>query len=124
MCGITGIWSKNINGELNLGNLPQALTSLKHRGPDNLSSKLYSNVGFGHARLSIIDLSAAANQPFSDQSNRYHLVFNGEIYNYLDLKKELESKGVQFETKSDTEVLLHYLILKGEEGIKDLKDEE
>ncbi|MFM7681296.1 MAG: asparagine synthase (glutamine-hydrolyzing) [Bacteroidota bacterium] len=97
MCGITG----SIHTKLNLH---QALAKIKHRGPD--ADGLFENelIQFGHVRLSIIDLTDGANQPFENAVNGSVLVFNGEIYNYKELRKELES-GHQFQTQSDTEVL-------------------
>lgn len=89
------------------------MEQLIHRGPDNLESKLYSNCGLAHARLSVIDTSSAANQPFCDESGRYTLVFNGEIYNYREIRSQLEQEGIQFKTNSDTEVLLILLIKEG-----------
>ena len=90
------------------------LQAQKHRGPDHTG--VYLDEGFavlGHNRLSIIDLSEAANQPFSDATGRYQLVFNGEIYNYKELKKELAS-FYSFKTSSDTEVLLATYLKYGE----------
>ena len=84
---------------------------LTHRGPDNSSFIVYDNAGFVHTRLSILDRSEAGNQPFHD--DRYVLSYNGEIYNYLELKKELKKEGMTFRSRSDTEVLFHYLIKKG-----------
>jgi asparagine synthase (glutamine-hydrolysing) len=93
---------------------------LKHRGPD--VGKLYNNdfVGIGHRRLSVIDLSAEAVQPFWDVSQRYGIVFNGEIFNFKELKNELSAKGVQFRTTSDTEVLLYTFIEYGEKCLEKL----
>ena len=65
------------------------------------------NIGLGHVRLAIIDIDEKANQPFLSRDNRYILVYNGEIYNYLELKSELESDGFEFTTNSDTEVLIN-----------------
>ena len=83
--------------------------TLKHRGPDasGIWISKNKNIGLGHTRLSIIDLSKEANQPFVDQTKNYILAFNGEIYNYMEIKKKLIDKGYQFKTKnSDTEILL------------------
>ncbi|MBD3638501.1 MAG: asparagine synthase (glutamine-hydrolyzing) [Crocinitomicaceae bacterium] len=120
MCGIIGIWAKNKNGELQFQKMPSALKELAHRGPDNQSIKTYSKVCLGHARLSVIDLEESANQPMSDSSDRYHLVFNGEIYNYKELREQLIREGVQFKTQSDTEVLLYMLIHYGEKALEKL----
>lgn len=99
MCGIACAVGKN-----NLHLLPTMLARIKHRGPDGLHLKYTENFGFGHARLSIIDLSNAASQPMVDESDNI-IIFNGEIYNYIELKKQL-SNNYQFKTDSDTEVIL------------------
>lgn len=103
MCGIIGILGKNWKPE----DLHAMILSQKHRGPDAEGFYIDSQkqVGLGQNRLSIIDLSDAARQPMSDNSGRYKIVFNGEIYNYIELKKSLES-DYSFRTQSDTEVLL------------------
>ena len=120
MCGILGIWAKNKKGEAHFSALPKALSKIQHRGPDNQTSKIYSNCALAHARLSIIDLNAESNQPFEDESGNYSLTFNGEIYNYLEIRKNLENSGIKFRTNSDTEVLLQLLKQKGEKGIQEL----
>lgn len=107
MCGITGMYAFNEIGRISLIHLQQATQSIAHRGPDAQDSFIDYFVGLGHCRLSIIDLSAAANQPMSDESGRYVIVFNGEIYNYRDLRKHLAEMGYSFRTQSDTEVLLN-----------------
>lgn len=101
MCGIAGIVSPNPSVE----KMDAMLFAQKHRGPDNTSKFVSENAVLGHNRLSIIDLSEAGNQPFYSEDNRYVLVFNGEIYNYLELKEELKTT-YKFKTNSDTEVLL------------------
>jgi asparagine synthase (glutamine-hydrolysing) len=97
MCGITGSINLTID-------LEKALNKIKHRGPDAYGIFENENIQFGHVRLSIIDLTIVANQPFVNAVNGSVLVFNGEIYNYKELRKELESDH-QFKTQSDTEVL-------------------
>ncbi len=113
MCGIVG----SINSKIDL-NL--ALQKIKHRGPD--AQGLYENqdIQFGHVRLSIIDLSEGANQPFCNSEHESVLIFNGEIYNYKDLKLSLE-KNVYFLTESDTEVLYHGFRLYGIDFLKQLR---
>ncbi|MBS1743295.1 MAG: asparagine synthase (glutamine-hydrolyzing) [Bacteroidetes bacterium] len=105
MCGIAGIFNNKISVEPAL--LQKMGDTLIHRGPDNghLWVSNDGQVGFAHRRLSIIDLSENADQPMT-RSSRFTIVYNGEIYNYIELKKDLEAKGYQFKTKSDTEVLL------------------
>ena len=100
MCGICGYVSKkSINiEEMNL--------SISHRGPDNQGSFQDNSLALGHTRLSILDLSDESNQPMVSRSGRYVIVYNGEIYNFRELKRELQAKGVVFEKESDTEVVL------------------
>src|SRR6056297_1522412 len=106
MCGITGYWLKSGNASQNLQGLEKAVQRLNKRGPDFADFYNHNNVAFGHARLSIIDTSAAANQPFIDESGNFTIIFNGEIYNFVKLRKQLEKEGITFRTNSDTEVLL------------------
>lgn len=101
MCGIAGIIGNKASQE----HLDVMLHAQAHRGPDDTGEFIENKVCLGHNRLAIIDLSAAANQPFFSQDKRYTIVFNGEIYNYLELKTALEDT-FSFTTNSDTEVLL------------------
>ncbi len=110
MCGITGLFAHNQVGSLFLVRLQAATQALAHRGPDHQGTAHGDLFGLGHRRLSIIDVSAEANQPFADPTGRYLLVFNGEIYNYRELRQQLEQQGIHFRTTSDTEVLLQGLI--------------
>ena len=103
MCGIAGI----VGSKANQKTITRMLEVQKHRGPDFTGDWIVENtVAFGHNRLSIIDLSDAGNQPFLSDCGNYVLLFNGEIYNYLELRKILQSKYT-FTTQSDTEVLLN-----------------
>ncbi|WP_298880765.1 asparagine synthase (glutamine-hydrolyzing) [uncultured Polaribacter sp.] len=113
MCGIAGILGGNANEVL----LTNMLKSQTHRGPDNTGSFISKNACIGHNRLSIIDLSQSANQPFQDVFKRYQLIFNGEIYNYLELKSQL---NYNFKTNSDTEVLLAAYLEWGKECLNKL----
>lgn len=117
MCGIIGIWAKNKEGEKSFDQLDAAVSSMRHRGPDVQSSKRHANVALGHARLSIIDTSSHGNQPMVDATGNYELIFNGEIYNFQELKLELLDKGVEFQSNSDTEVLLNLLIREGKDAV-------
>lgn len=117
MCGIVGIISKQPNL---LKSIEKATCSLAKRGPDFQDTMLFDGLALGHARLSIIDTTDAANQPFTDKSNRYTLIFNGEIYNYKELKDELIQKGFIFSTQSDTEVLLNLYIEYGKSCLEKL----
>lgn len=108
MCGIAGIL-----GDYKEVQLDAMLASQQHRGPDATGS--YFDAGYaalGHNRLAIIDLSAQSNQPFIDNSGRYLIVFNGEIYNYIEIRAALQSQH-DFKTESDTEVLLAAFIVYG-----------
>jgi asparagine synthase (glutamine-hydrolysing) len=107
MCGIAGLW--NLNGEpVSSQELRSFIDSLAHRGPDG--SDIYidpiANIGLGHRRLAIIDTSDGGRQPMSYADERYWIVFNGEMYNFLELKSELAQLGYRFITESDTEVIL------------------
>ncbi len=121
MCGICGIYSFSRPLENALPAVEQALETLTKRGPEVQAHYQEKNVVLGHSRLSVIDISEAANQPFADESGRYTIVFNGEIYNFSQLRDVLRDQGQSFRTRSDTEVLLKWLILNGPEGIKDLQ---
>ena len=119
MCGIAGI----------LGNLPEhelgrrasaMAASLRHRGPDRQATWVGRGVALAHARLSIIDLSDAGNQPMVSPCGRHVLAFNGEIYNYRELRAPLEASGVAFRGHSDTEVLLHLLAREGADCLRRL----
>ena len=118
MCGISGFFGKKkIESKI----INRTLELMKNRGPDFSNSyqdqvKGNISVNLLHTRLSIIDLNTRSNQPFYDNGNV--LVFNGEIYNYLELKKDLEKRGEKFETSSDTEVLIKYYKFYGEECVK------
>ena len=119
MCGIFG-YIGNKSGNLDLKKI---MDKIDHRGPDSegflqfypkrdkflKSPKITDNeykIAFGFKRLSIIDIGNHSDQPFSDENENYHIIFNGEIYNYIEIRKDLISKGFSFSTKSDTEVLL------------------
>ena len=107
MCGITGIIDFK-NNKINSQEINYFTKSLDHRGPDGSNYFINNdkNVGLGHTRLSILDISERANQPFFYDNKRLVLTFNGEIYNFVEIKKELESLGYKFKTTSDTEVLV------------------
>lgn len=104
MCGIAGFFQPNFLPDEGQAVLEKMLVRIAHRGPDARGTHLQNGFFLGHNRLSIIDLQAASNQPFHRGGNC--LVFNGEIYNYLEIKAELQAKGHQFVTESDTEVIL------------------
>lgn len=120
MCGITGIFAFNLIGKFNKVNVAAATMCLEKRGPDN--QNIYNDdwVGLGHRRLSIIDTSSVAHQPMWDERQRYCIIFNGEIFNYRELRQQLEAKGVTFFSHSDTEVLLKLYMLEKEKCLDKL----
>ncbi len=121
MCGISGIFSFTEAGKLQLKQIQQATQRLIHRGPDSQGVYQENNIALGHARLSIIDVSSLSNQPFTDASGNYTIVFNGEIFNYLELKKDLLAEGCHFTTQGDVEVLLQLYIREKEKCLSKLK---
>lgn len=119
MCGIAGAYSflqKPIAEKW----LQDAAVSMNKRGPDNQNFVIIQKTALVHARLSIIDTSVVANQPIYDSSSRYAIIFNGEIFNFLSLRKELENSGVVFKSHSDTEVLLYAYIKWGKDALHKL----
>ncbi len=114
MCGIVGHV-----GATSPGLLPAMLGLLKHRGPDDSGIRVEGDVGLGMTRLAIIDL-VTGRQPMSDAGGRYWIVFNGEIYNFRQLRAELMTAGRRFRTRSDTEVILHAYAVHGEACVERL----
>ncbi|NQY10156.1 MAG: asparagine synthase (glutamine-hydrolyzing) [Flavobacteriales bacterium] len=117
MCGITGIVSFTDTGESFHAKINDSVSSLNQRGPDSSGTFNYAFTSLGHARLSILDTSDAAAQPFSDSTERYTLVYNGEFYNYKELRQELERDGISFKSSGDTEVLLQLYIKYKEKAL-------
>lgn len=118
MCGILGIYNINSSKSFNQNSFKASLLTMIHRGPDANSVKLFENKAIlGHLRLSIIDLNEASNQPFQID-DRYWIVYNGEIYNYIELRDELVNYGYKFHTTSDTEVLIRAYQYWGEGCVK------
>lgn len=120
MCGILGQVALD-SGVVFAPNFRAALSLMKHRGPDDFGVMQGSRFIFGHQRLTIIDPDPRSKQPFLTPDKRYVLTFNGEIYNYQELRKYLEAAGVQFRTTSDTEVLLYMLIHHGEQALQQIE---
>ena len=113
MCGINGILHLQSQRKVDERILTQMRDALEHRGPDDKGLFIENNIGFGHRRLSILDVSAAGHQPFFSEDGRYVMVFNGEIYNFKDFYPELKSAGFDIRTSSDTEVLMKLFQLHG-----------
>lgn len=138
MCGIAGYF--NIKGDININNIISSTDMIKYRGPDDEGYMFVSNDdrifnartkneaealkgknikgGFGFRRLSIIDLSESGHQPMCDNSENYWIIYNGEIYNYLEIRDELKSKGYNFKSMSDTEVILYSYIEWGSDCLE------
>ena len=106
MCGIVGILDPVAREAIRQNELRRMLAAIRHRGPDEFGLYLDRRVGLGSARLSIVDLSTGQ-QPISNEDENLWIVLNGEIFNHLELREELENLGHRFRTRSDTEVLLH-----------------
>ncbi len=113
MCGITGSVAFLEAGKARLEKVHAAADQLKKRGPDGNGIYQTDFVSFGHARLSIIDVSNNGSQPFTDPTGRYTIVFNGEFFNFQTYRNELQQLGFQFRSTSDTEVLLQLFIREG-----------
>src|SRR6202795_2855368 len=116
MCGIAGML-KFGGGHAERDQLCKMIATLRHRGPDASGIHISGAAGLAHARLSIIDLECGA-QPMSTTDGRLWITFNGEIFNYIELREELARKGHRFATRSDTEVLLHLYEEKGEDCVR------
>ena len=119
MCGIAGLFNAQPIAEARVECLKRMLASIRHRGPDEMGYYFDEMVAMGTARLSIIDVKDGQ-QPIGDPSGRYWICFNGEIYNYRELRVELIGRGRSFRTNSDTEVLLHAWIEWGPRALERL----
>lgn len=104
MCGISGIINRN-NQAVNESSLQEMNARIQHRGPDGDGFYFGENFAFGHRRLSILDLSTDGSQPM-EYASRFTITYNGEIYNYIELREELKTAGFQFHSKTDTEIIL------------------
>ncbi len=120
MCGICGIVNFNVTERVDRGLLERMTSAQAHRGPDDHGYFAEDNVGLGHRRLSIIDLSGGK-QPIFNEDGAVTVVFNGEIYNYADLTGDLIAKGHQFATRSDTETIVHAYEEYGDECMRDFR---
>jgi len=119
MCGIAGILGFQSGLHVNKHQLEKMIGMLQHRGPDGVGYFTSNNIGLGHARLSIIDIEGGR-QPIHNEDKTVWVIFNGEIFNYIELRKTLESKGHIFYTKTDTEVIVHLYEQYGEKFVKHL----
>ncbi|GAA4354557.1 asparagine synthase (glutamine-hydrolyzing) [Hymenobacter saemangeumensis] len=120
MCGITGVFAFTDTGRQSLTGLQASTDAIIRRGPDSQGHFTYDCVGLGFRRLAILDLSADGNQPMTDEAQRYTIVFNGEIFNFRELREKLLKKGYRFHSQTDTEVILQLYISEGRSFIKKL----
>ncbi|MBN1868593.1 asparagine synthase (glutamine-hydrolyzing) [Candidatus Sumerlaeota bacterium] len=120
MCGICGLIGRSQTAPVNETQLRAMCRLLSHRGPDGEGVHLEGNVGLGHRRLRVIDL-ATGDQPIYNEDRSVAIVFNGEIYNFHELRKDLESRGHRFRTRSDTETIVHLYEEKGLDCLADLR---
>ncbi|MBZ0205572.1 MAG: asparagine synthase (glutamine-hydrolyzing) [Flavobacteriales bacterium] len=120
MCGIAGSFQLDPGQPVTGDRIGDALRCLAHRGPDDEGRYGKGRAVLGHRRLSIIDTSALGHQPFTDNDGRYTIVFNGEAFNFQELRAGLEADGHQFRSHTDTEVVLRLYVLKGPAFLHDL----
>ncbi|HYF55694.1 MAG TPA: asparagine synthase (glutamine-hydrolyzing) [Salinarimonas sp.] len=113
MCGIAGLFGDGVGTREDAGDMVRMLDAIAHRGPDGRGTLARTGAVLGHVRLSIVDLPGGA-QPLEDETGDYAVTFNGEIFNHVELRRELEARGARFRTRSDTEVLLRLYIERGE----------
>src|SRR5262245_41825522 len=118
MCGIAGWLGALPNRENHAGHMAKAL---RHRGPDAYGVRSWSEATLVHTRLSIIDLTPAGAQPMANEDGTVWTVFNGEIYNHQELRRDLEARGHVFKGHSDTEVLPHLYEEKGAKFVRNLR---
>src|SRR4051794_6692203 len=117
MCGICGEWNPEGIERETLGRMNAAIA---HRGPDDRGEAILGEVGLAMRRLSIVDL-AGGHQPMKNEDGTVWIVFNGEIYNHRELRRDLERRGHRFATASDTEVILHLYEERGEHVVDELR---
>lgn len=120
MCGFAGIYKYTVLTEEDIRSVKEMSHAIRHRGPDDDGLFVGEKAAFGFRRLSIIDLEGGA-QPYTDKSGRYTVVYNGEIYNYLELKEELVKAGERFDGNSEVEVMLRLYALYGPDFIEKLR---
>ena len=120
MCGIVAVLKFGDSAVVDEGVLTRMRDSMYHRGPDDAGLYVRGEVGLGHRRLSILDLSPAGHQPMCNEDGSIWLVFNGEIYNYVELAADLRQRGHQFRSQTDSEVILHLYEELGERCVEEL----
>ena len=118
MCGIAGIFNyHSLNEPSHELTVKRMLSVIRHRGPDESGLYIGNNIGLGSVRLSIVDLSTGQ-QPISDESGNYWIVYNGEVFNYPELRSDLERKGVKLKTHCDTEIVVQMYAMYGADCLK------
>jgi asparagine synthase (glutamine-hydrolysing) len=120
MCGFVSAIALDCNARIDRSAVESAAALMRHRGPDSINFKHDAFFSFGHTRLNIVDANPRSNQPLMDVAGRVIVVFNGEIYNYRELRRELSARGSKFQTTSDTEVLVNAYIEWGDEMLSRL----
>ncbi len=120
MCGIAGVYARERDAGTDLGRVRRMLSTLEHRGPDGEGILEEDGVVLGHRRLAIIDPSERGAQPMSDWTGRYVITYNGEVYNYVELRTELERLGARFTSSCDTEVLVNGFAVWGRDCLERL----
>ena len=121
MCGITGKIYYSKDKQIKENEIRAMNEKIKHRGPDDEGVYIDKNIGLGHVRLSIIDLSSAGHQPMSNEDESIYITYNGEIYNFKELRVELENKDHKFKSNTDTEVIIHLYEEYGTECLQYLR---
>jgi len=119
MCGITGLWFRDAQRGADRATLDRMIAAISHRGPDGTGVHLEPGVALGHARLSIIDLGGGA-QPIHNGDETVWITYNGEVFNYVELRQELLARGHRFYTQSDTEVIVHAYVEYGDDFVNHL----
>ena len=114
MCGVVGFWNRDGECASEVV-LKRMIDRIKHRGPDDQGTWTEGPLGLGHARLSILDLSERGHQPFLTADGTGVISYNGEVYNFRQLRADLEKEGVRFRSTTDTEVVLYALHIWGPE---------
>ena len=120
MCGIAGVVHDDPQRPVAASTVQAMCDRLQHRGPDDSGVWTGPGVGLGHRRLSIIDLSAAGRQPMPNEDESVWTVFNGEIYNFRELRRELEAAGHRFRSATDSEVIVHLYEEEGDRFVERL----
>lgn len=120
MCGFVGYFTDKKVNPVHIETLKKMSSLIQHRGPDDEGIHASDNVLLGFRRLSILSLDAGK-QPFSYDDNKYHIIFNGEIYNYIELRESLMNEGIEFCTDTEAEVILALYKNKGKSFVKDLR---